>query len=149
MTDIIRFRVRGVPIPQGSMRAFVVKGRPIITSSNRNLKAWRDIVASEAQRYAPPSLILGPVRVRLWFRLPRPKTLPKRIVDAVKRPDLDKLCRVLDSFTGVIWKDDSQVVRIEAEKRYEDGLNPSGVEVEIVPVDGGIAPDGELPRTSE
>ena len=131
------------------MRAFVVRGRPIITSANRNLKAWRDIVASEAQRHAPPSLIVGPVRVRLWFRLPRPKTLPKRIVHAIKRPDLDKLCRVLDSLTGVIWKDDSQIVGIEAHKWYEDGPNPSGVEIEIVPVDRGIAPDGELPRTPE
>ncbi len=34
-------------------------------------------------------------------------------------PDLDKLCRAcLDSLTGIVWRDDSQVVRLEANKDY-------------------------------
>jgi len=134
MSDTIRFQVRGVPVPQGSMRAFVVKGRPIITSSNRNLKAWRDLICLEAQRHAPSTLIDGAVIVSLRFRLPRPKSLPKRITHAVKRPDLDKLCRVVDSLTGVVWRDDSQIIRLEAEKEYEREGFPPGVDIEIVAV---------------
>ena len=36
-----------------------------------------------------------------------------------RRPDLDKLCRAcLDSLTGIVWRDDAQVVRLEASKGY-------------------------------
>ena len=35
------------------------------------------------------------------------------------RPDLNKLSRAcLDALTGIVWRDDSQVVRLEAEKEY-------------------------------
>ncbi len=38
---------------------------------------------------------------------------------AGRRPDLDKLCRAcLDSLTGIVWRDDAQVVRLEASKDY-------------------------------
>ena len=48
-----------------------------------------------------------------------PKSLPKKQIFHIKRPDLDKLTRAaLDAMTRVIWRDDSQVVRIEALKRY-------------------------------
>jgi Holliday junction resolvase RusA-like endonuclease len=36
-----------------------------------------------------------------------------------KRPDLDNLVKsVKDALTGVIWKDDAQIIRLTAEKRY-------------------------------
>ena len=34
-----------------------------------------------------------------------------------KKPDIDNLCKALfDSLTGVVWKDDNQVSRLEAHK---------------------------------
>ena len=46
----LTFTVAGIAKPQGSAKAFMPKGwtRPIITSDNKNLKAWRDLVASAA-----------------------------------------------------------------------------------------------------
>ena len=36
-----------------------------------------------------------------------------------RRPDIDKHCRAcLDSLTGIVWRDDAQVVRLEASKDY-------------------------------
>jgi len=124
----IRFDVSGLPIPQGSTRAFVVKGRPIITSTSKGLGSWRQLVAGEAQRLVSAP-IDGPVAMTLSFRLPRPKSAPKkRWIYPSKRPDLDKLVRaVLDAVTQVIIADDSQVVSLTAIKEY----GPPGVLVQV------------------
>ncbi len=126
---LISFQVHGLPVPQGSTRAFVVKGRPIITSSAKGLSTWRRLVADVAQDYAPEEPWHGPVGINLHFGLPKPKSAPKRRrVWPDKRPDLDKLTRaVLDALTYVVFADDSQVIDIRASKDY----GPPGVVVEI------------------
>jgi len=126
---LIAFQVHGLPIPQGSTRAFVVNGRPVITSTAKGLAAWRRLVADVAQGYAPPKIWDGPVGIELHFGLPKPKSAPKRRrVWPDKRPDLDKLTRaVLDALTYVVFSDDSQVVELHASKDY----GPPGVVVEV------------------
>jgi crossover junction endodeoxyribonuclease RusA len=142
------FFVRGDAVAQGSTRAFVMKGRPVITSTAKGLKAWRELVAYAAQGVATPECpVRGPVRVVLHFYVPRPKSLPKKTRTwPVTRPDCDKLARsVLDAVTMVIIHDDSQVVRLEVAKRYaHDPFTPAqdqppGVFVEI-------AMEGEAPH---
>jgi len=129
---MVEFHVSGLPVPQGSMRSFIVgKGknaRPVITSSSKGLPQWRQMVALRAQEVAGKTFE-GPVSVRLEFLLPKPKSAPKRRrIYATKRPDLDKLIRsVLDSITHVLIEDDSQVVEITAVKDY----GPPGVHVTI------------------
>lgn len=82
--------------------------------ANKKHKVWRDIL-SNAMRGASPTS--EPVRVELTFIFERPKTV-KREWPSVK-PDIDKLCRsVLDSATGHLFKDDSQVVILNARKDY-------------------------------
>jgi len=124
----IRFDVSGLPIPQGSTRAFIVKNRPIITSTSKGLNQWRQLVSAEAQKRVD-SPLEGPVSVELHFRVPRPKSAPKkRRTYPDKRPDLDKLVRaVLDAITHVIVADDSQVVALTATKDY----GPPGVLVQV------------------
>lgn len=120
------FTVRGVPVPQGSMKGFVLpSGQVAITSDNPKLKQWRKTVADTArvELWCRPGdqrqPLAGPVRLALVFVLPRPPSLAKRIVDHVHKPDLDKLVRaVCDALTGVVWVDDRQVVRLHAEKEY-------------------------------
>ena len=132
---MIEIAVRGEPRPQGSHRAFMVGGKPRITDSNRRLAQWRDLVALAAQGVAPPELIEAPVRVEIEFSLKRPKSLPKRVPDSchVKKPDLDKLTRaILDAITGVVVRDDSQVVEIAASKRY----GVPGAIIRVVPLEG-------------
>jgi crossover junction endodeoxyribonuclease RusA len=127
--ELIAFQVHGLPVPQGSTRAFVVNGKPIITSSAKGLATWRRLVADVAQDYAPKEPWSGPVGIDLHFGIPKPKSAPKRRrVWPDKRPDLDKLTRaVLDALTYVIFADDSQVVRIRAVKDY----GAPGVAVEV------------------
>lgn len=119
---MIAFWVPGIPAPQGSMRAFMPRGSrlPVVTGDNPKTKPWRASVAYCAmQARGKRPLYQGPVMLQASFYLPRPKSLPKKVVDAIKKPDLDKLVRgVCDALKGVVWEDDSQVTSIVAIKNY-------------------------------
>ncbi len=124
---MIEFRVWGVSQQMGSKRAFTPKGwnRPIITDSNRSLKGWQVLVRQAASTtlntlpLASRGLLLGGVRLTLAVVLPRPKSLAKKLSPHLKAPDLDKLVRGLaDPLSGLLYRDDSQVVELIASKRY-------------------------------
>lgn len=118
---IISFFVYGKPEPQGSTRAFVVKGRPIITSTNNNLKDWRQTIVDRAQGVVEAP-IGGAIELEVDFYLPRPASLPNYWKHPTKKPDLDKLVRsVCDALTHTVLRDDSQIVSIKATKQYADG----------------------------
>jgi len=121
------FQVFGDPIPQGSKRAFAVKGRaPNIVDDNPTLKSWRSMIVDAAREELNhirddgelPPMELGPVRVTLMFFLRQPKR-PKAPVPITK-PDVDKLARaVLDGMTDAgVFRDDSQVTTLTVRKRY-------------------------------
>lgn len=125
---MITIEVAGLPAAQGSKR-HVGGGRMI--EQSKAVAPWREAVRAEAQRAMSGGAPLGgPVSIQLHFRLPRPRTLPKKMLLPAKRPDLDKMCRaVLDGLTaGGAWGDDGQVVSILATKRYAtDGEAPGCV----------------------
>ena len=130
---IIAFDVLGKPQHQGSMRAFMVKGRPILTSTNKGLKPWRQEVAANAEN-AMRELFLegcieGPVRVEAMFYFTRPKSSKKGERHKITRPDLDKLARaLLDAMTGTVFADDSQVSQLWVSK-FLDGASKTWVRV--------------------
>lgn len=127
----IRFTVFGTPKPQGSTRAFIPKGwkRAIITTDNTNLKPWRQQISATAQSLNVPVFHdKAPIRIVLDFFFARPKTAKNRKGMIVK-PDLDKLQRaIFDGITGILIRDDSQIVDVQARKLYGD---PERVEIEI------------------
>jgi Holliday junction resolvase RusA-like endonuclease len=132
----IDFFVAGVAQPKGSARAFVPKGwtRPVITSANPRLKEWQTLVSLEAARHVSEGALDGPVVVELTFVLHRPATLPKKVQHCTKKPDVDKLARSgLDALTGIVFKDDAQVVDLVAKKRYVAPGNVTGVHVRVWP----------------
>ena len=129
MPHSITFFVAGEPAPKGSTRAFVVHGRPIITGANRRTKDWEMRIATEAQALSA-DCVSCPVAVHGWFILPRPKSLPRKVLHHVKKPDLDKLGRaLLDGLTGILYVDDSQVVELSLSKHYASAGEPTGVRV--------------------
>lgn len=128
---MVIFTAFGVPQPQGSTKAFIRGGRPVITTDNAKLKPWREVVAYAAQEARGEEWPHGDaVSVVLRFYLPKPKSV--RRTYPTTRPDVDKLARgILDALTGVAFKDDSQVVRLDVEKHY-DGVPRVEVEIEEV-----------------
>jgi hypothetical protein len=94
VTDSIQFVVYCKPEPQGSIRAFMPKGwkRPVLTSTNKQLKSFRQEVANAAlQRFANVGLPFGkhvPVIMRVWFYLAKPDSCPKKRALPVVKPDL-------------------------------------------------------------
>jgi Holliday junction resolvase RusA-like endonuclease len=135
----VAFYAVGVPLPQGSKSARVVKGRAIVTEGfgegPRNRRRWRDAVAEAARKWAGenghPAPVDLPVRLRLTFYLPRPASAPRRVTQPAKKPDLSKLIRsVEDSLSGIIYADDARVVAIEASKEFALERTP-GVMVEV------------------
>jgi len=92
---------------------------PVVTDDNPRTKPWRAVVAVVAGQHRPAKLLDGPLSLTARFFLPRPKSLPKRIEHPAKKPDLSKLVRAIeDALTGIIWRDDAQVVHENASKHY-------------------------------
>jgi Holliday junction resolvase RusA-like endonuclease len=141
VSEPIVFTVFGIAQPQGSARAFMPKGArfPVITTDNKQLKGWRQLVAQEVSRalngraassqWPAGQLLDGPIRIVAAFYLPRPKSLRGKPKAHLTRPDVDKLARAVgDALIGVLWRDDSQVVQLKVTKEYAGvGESPRAV----------------------
>lgn len=123
----LSFTVYGRPQPQGSIRAFMPKGRrfPVLTSDNLKLKPYREAVALYALMAMAQQVLSEPVKrpaavcVKIKFYFKRPESAPKERTEVTVKPDVDKLARAaLDALSGVAFEDDSQVVYLEARKYY-------------------------------
>ncbi len=129
----VSFNVLGTPVTQGSSKAFVVGRRAIVTHDKRQpLMDWRNAIAQGAQDASGGEFAARgiPVAVRAIFRLQRPKSAPKRIEYPTTKPDGDKLTRRLfDALSGVLYADDSQVVKHSIEKRFANPDEAPGVTV--------------------
>lgn len=137
---MIEFTVYGVASTMGSKRAFIPKGwtHPVITDSNRNLRSWQSLVADAASRAITErrdwQILDGPVRLTLLFFLPRPKSLPKKVLAHTKAPDTSKLVRSTeDAMSGIVYRDDSQVIELIAAKCYASAHDSPHVYVRVEP----------------
>src|SRR5262245_37813289 len=143
----LTFHVPGRPIPQGSVRAMIVKrgGRNIPTvmntAGNPPLAAWRMKVTANARQALEnqgwtPVEDGGAVGIKIVFLLDRPKhhfgtgrnaTLVKDSSPEYPagKPDIDKLVRaILDALTDAgVWADDSQVCYVLASKTWTNDIN--------------------------
>lgn len=132
--DSFSFTVFGVdPAPQGSKkyvgtrRTAAGNSIPMIVESSPRLPAWRKAVSDAVVQGMKESGDLGKfdgaVKVEAVFYLTRKPTV-KRALPIVP-PDVDKLARsLLDGITAKgegVWRDDSQVVRLEVSKVYATG----------------------------
>jgi crossover junction endodeoxyribonuclease RusA len=130
---MLAFTVYGNPQPQGSMKAFVRRGRAMVTSDNTKLKPWRQEVACTAayelgkisqSRVERPAAVI--IEVDFYFE--RPKST-KRGVSKTTKPDIDKLLRaLLDSLTGIAFDDDAQVTKCVVTKQFG---TPARAEIKV------------------
>ncbi len=116
--------VRGNPKPQGSKRFVGLSkaGRGILIESCKDVKNWREAVKWAAFEHCMirEDPIVGPVRVKMIFTLPKPKSAPKRRLWPDRKPDLSKLVRSTeDALTDAgVWEDDARIVSCDAHKVY-------------------------------
>jgi Holliday junction resolvase RusA-like endonuclease len=130
--DELVFIIVGKPEPAGSKTAFrTAAGTVGVRDANKASKPWKRRVADvAAEVMAGRELLVGALEARMTFYIQRPKghyRTDGRSLNAVgernprptTRPDVLKLARAVeDALTGVIWRDDAQVVREVLEKHY-------------------------------
>lgn len=140
MNEPVTIRVLGRPAPQGSKRAFAVRGKggvptgrvAVIESSHDRVRSWRQAVMDAASLVKEWPKLEGPLEVTMTFILPRPKghygtgrnaamLRPSAPGYPVKPPDVGKLARSTeDALTCAgIYHDDAQIVISSLTKVYE------------------------------
>ena len=151
--NVFSLFVMGQAVPQGSKTAFISKstGRPIVVDKDVRLPRWRATITEAALKRKEASTIFefpmtGPVAVTITFVMERPRNhygtgknentiKPSAPRWPAKMPDIDKLLRaILDGITDAqVWRDDGQVVWLQAAKRYRDmtPLRGPGVHIAI------------------
>lgn len=149
----VSFTVYGKAEPAGSKRAFVnpKTGRAIVTDANAKSRPWKSQVSDAAIEAMTTGgvdgsrvlelrpLLEGPLLLYITFYLPRPKghygkngVRPSAPPYPAVRPDTTKLLRAIeDALTGIVWRDDAQVVTQHAAKVYGE---PARVEIHVKPV---------------
>ena len=129
----IRFFVAGIPksMRVGGVARFMRAGK-MQTVPKREHSEWAVLVGHIGRQYAPESPFTGPVGFSATFFLPRPKTAAKKVVWALKRPDLDNLMsKLTDQWNGIFYADDSQIVELAARKVFAGDDRP-GLEIVVV-----------------
>lgn len=140
----IAFTVFGDAKPAGSKRAFalrkggVLTGRVAVADANPNSREWKQQVAYAARQAYSGELLEGPLKVTLQFYRVRPRghygarglnSKGRASTAPTGRPDVLKLARAVeDALTGVVWRDDAQIVHEVIAKSWGE---PARVEVSV------------------
>ena len=154
MALTISFQVIGTPRTAGSKKAFYnkkLKRSMIVDDAGQKGKDWRVAVQAAALGAYDGPLLQGPVLRKFSFCFSRPKSHygTGRNADKLKpsapsfhtqKPDLTKIVRAVeDALTGIVWKDDSQVVDGLPSKKWVGKDDRSGVTVWITDLEGDDA----------
>ena len=132
----VTFHLDIEPVPKGRPR-FSKVGGFVRSYTPKKTSDYETQVKAIAQSVMAREPLETPLAAFLYFRLPIPKSYPKKRIQAcleglerpIKKPDLDNLAKsVLDGLNGVVYKDDSQLVSIHITKVYDH--NP-GVDIMI------------------
>jgi Holliday junction resolvase RusA-like endonuclease len=125
---MIEIKVHGTPVAQGRPR-FFRRGNFVGVYDPEKSKSWKETVKWQAiqqnKKYFNEALTM-----HLEFYLPRPMSLPKKVIYPIKRPDIDNLIKgVKDALKGICYRDDSQIISLSANKNY--GIDFIGVIIRI------------------
>lgn len=137
MAEVIELFVPGEPVGKG--RAIVTK---FGTFTPKKTRIWEGIartIAFDAMAGRPP--MAGPIRIELAIYHSIPRSWPdwKRAaagdgtIRPTSKPDWSNVVKALeDALNAIVWRDDSQIVAVEARKYYADGVDTTpGVRAQI------------------
>jgi Holliday junction resolvase RusA-like endonuclease len=125
---MIQFTVYGEPVAQGRPRATMIDGhiRMYDPKKSRDFKDYVRLVASE---HRPEKLREGPISLVVKVYKPTLKSFSKKKKAAAEagqlrptsKPDVSNYLKLIeDALTGVIWKDDSQIIDCSISKYYSE-----------------------------
>ncbi len=126
----IAFTIYGNPVGKQAAKAFYnPKAKRMYKFSPTKTKDWEQLIRSVAQDHVPKKLLDCPLSVEATFYLLKPRSKPKKCLYPDTKPDHDNLEKALyDALEGIIYTNDSRIVRKTFEKRWG---NPPRVEVEV------------------
>ena len=110
----------------------VGKGRPRVNTRTHTTYTPEKTKAFEEKlkmyfikKYRKPEVSENPFKIKILIEFKPPKSTSKKMLQKLcdmpytKKPDLDNIIKaILDSLNGLAYKDDNQVVSINAEKKY-------------------------------
>jgi Holliday junction resolvase RusA-like endonuclease len=135
---VISITIPGKPVAKA--RPFVTKAGVTFTpKKTANWEAYAKLSASQAMQGRPATD--RPVKVAIaafyipaasWPKWKREKADAGEIAHTAK-PDIDNIAKACkDALNGVVWMDDSQVIRLECTKSYSDSER---VEITVTELD--------------
>ena len=118
--------IYGEPVAQGRPRFNRHTGSAYDPAKSRN---YKKLVAQQAQAYKPDELLTGALGMEIDIFRSAPKSISsvkKRQPDLknerlrpITKPDVDNYAKgVKDALSGLIYKDDSQIVDLRIRKYY-------------------------------
>lgn len=125
---MIKLTIPSEPIAQGRPR-FVSRGKFVSTYDPPKSKAYKELVAQYAREQYHGEPLDCPLYIVLNVFRPVQKSISKierarRLSGAhrpIVKPDIDNLFKaVTDACTGVVWKDDNQIVSTKSDKFYSE-----------------------------
>lgn len=122
----MQFIIPGKPIEKKRARFTAASGFPRAYSiQHKDENLVRSIITETLPKNFKP--IEGPLLLIIGFLMPLPKSYSKKKKDSIvglfhnKKPDLTNLIKFYeDALNGVLYADDSQIVKIDAYKRWSD-----------------------------
>ena len=123
-------RVYGLPVAQGRPRAFKLPSGQVRVFDPPHSRDWKRTVMAQVLACRPERLLAGPLEGEMDFYVPRPKSIPKRRLYPEVKPDLSNYLKgTEDALRGLVFSDDSQIVRLRLSKLYADALSMPGVHI--------------------
>ena len=127
----MRLTILQEPIPKARARTVVHNGR-VMSFTPKGTRDAEDAIRAEIVRQKLTFDGKEPLSVSLLFVLAKPPSVPKKRARPITRPDLDNYVKlVMDACNGYLWRDDSMVCGMAAEKVYGE---PPRIEIQVEPI---------------
>ena len=124
---LLQFFIPG--IPRATQTGSSVRAGDVIYAKQRNTP-WSAYCGLAAKQHRPPRLLEGALEVEIYYFLTRPQKPDHAL--PIKRPDVENLGKgILDSWKGILYKDDAIITDLIQRKRYVGRTSQHGLWVEF------------------
>jgi Holliday junction resolvase RusA-like endonuclease len=123
---VLIIELLGEPRGKGRPRFVRRTGHAFTPAKTASYEAMLRYEAARAMAERLPLEGALTVQISAYFGVPQSWSAKKRAaalagsIRPTKRPDWENVAKMLDSFNGVVWRDDAQVVSGLIEKHYSD-----------------------------